>query len=433
MITFVMLHLTLLGTTVLPITVGISILRYRLWDIDLLLNRALVFGGLTLLIASAYVLMVCLFGALFHSRNNLALSILATGLIAILFHPLRQRLQRTINRLMYGERDDPATVLAKLGERLAYAAVPEATLPIIVETIAQALKLPYVAISETSGDGRSGELLTESGEPTQELTKFPLVYQGQAIGKLLAAQRAPAETFTPAEQRLLENIAQQAGAAVFAAQLTRHLQVSRQELVTSREEERRRIRRDLHDGLGPRLASLSLRLDATRNYLHTDPASADHELAELKGQVQEAIQDIRRLVYELRPPTLDQLGLVPALRQFAAQHNTNGVYFEVQAPESLPILPAAVEVAAYRIAMEGMTNAARHANASRCSVRLTAGDNLHLEIEDNGVGMRDRVPYGVGLASMRERAAELSGDFRLQSSPGAGTLLSISLPIAGPE
>jgi signal transduction histidine kinase len=379
------------------------------------------------------MLMVGLFGVLFHSGNNLGLSILATGLVAILFHPLRQRLQRAINRLMYGERDDPATVLARLGERLAYTAVPEATLPTITETIGQALKLPYVAISENGGDGQSGEVLTEFGKPTPELAAFPLVYQGQAIGKLLAGRRAPAETFTPAEQRLLENIAQQAGAAVYAAQITRHLQASRQELVTSREEERRRIRRDLHDGLGPRLASLSLRLDATRNYLHADPASADHELAELKGQVQDAIQDIRRLVYELRPPALDQLGLVPALREFAAQHNTNGVYFQVQALERLPNLPAAVEVAAYRIALEAMTNAARHAHASRCYVRLTAGDDLHLEIEDNGVGMPDRVPYGVGLASMRERAAELGGNFRLQSSPEAGTLLSISLPIAGLE
>jgi GAF domain-containing protein len=158
--------------------------------------------GLTLLVASAYVLIVGLFGVLFRLGNNLALYILATGLIAILFHPLRQRLQQTINRLMYGERDDPATVLARLGERLANTAVPGAILPTIVETIAQALKLPYVAISEEVGRRRSEDVLTEYGRPVRDLTAFPLVYQGQAIGKLVAGRRAGDDY--PDEQHLLK-------------------------------------------------------------------------------------------------------------------------------------------------------------------------------------------------------------------------------------
>jgi len=334
---------------------------------------------------------------------------------------------------MYGERDDPATVLARLGKRLANTAVSGAILPTIVETIAQALKLPYGAISEEAGKGRSEAVLTENGQAVRDVTAFPLVYQGKVIGKLLAGRRAPGEAFTPAEQRLLENIAQQAGAAVYAAQLNRHLQVSRQQLVTSREEERRRIRRDLHDGLGPRLATLSLRLDATHNYLVYDPEMAEQELQELKSQVQEAIQDIRRLVYDLRPPALDQLGLVPALREFAAQHNGNGLHIGVEAPERLPSLPAAVEVAAYRIALEAITNTARHARASRCAVRLTAGDDLCLEIKDNGIGMPEPVPSGVGLASLRERAEELGGTFDLQSTAGVGTSVSICLPISTPQ
>jgi hypothetical protein len=234
----VMAHLSVLAQAALPVTIAISILRYRLWDIDLLINRTLVFGGLTLLIAVAYVIMVGVLSELFQAGKNVLLSILATGLIAILFQPLRQRLQQAVNRLMYGERDDPATVLSRLGARLANTAVPDEILPGIVETIAQALKLPYVAIIQGDSAGSSDDLVADYGDPSKDAMPFSLVYQGQVIGQLMAAPRALGETFTPAERRLLENIAQQAGAAVYAAQLTHHLQRSRQQLVASREEER---------------------------------------------------------------------------------------------------------------------------------------------------------------------------------------------------
>jgi signal transduction histidine kinase len=427
---FTMLHLNVLGTIALPATIAISITRYRLWEIDLLINRSLVFGGLTLLVAGTYIILVGVLGLFFQSGENTLLSILATGLIAILFHPLRQRLQQIINRIMYGDRDDPASVLSKLGQRLAQAGLPGDVLPAILEDIAQALKLPYVAIRQYRVDGQSELRIIEQGQPSLDLHAFPLVYRGQEIGQLLVAARSPGESFAPQERRLLENIAQQAGAAVYAAQLTAHLQQSRLRLITSREEERRRIHRDLHDGLGPQLATLSLKLDAASNYLAVDPAASEQLLKELKGQVQDAIQDVRRLVYDLRPAALDQLGLAPALREYAAQQNANGMQVCVEAPDLLPDLPAAVEVAAYRIVLEALTNAVRHAQASQCSVRITAGELLYLEIEDNGVGMPIDAPVGVGLSSMRERAVELGGEFRLLSRPGEGTHLSIRLPLS---
>jgi signal transduction histidine kinase len=428
LVALVIVLLSVLALAALPVTIAISILRYRLWEIDFILNRSLVFGTLTLLIAAAYVVVVGILGRLFQAANSVFLTILATGLIAILFHPLRQRLQQAVNRLMYGDRDDPAMVLSRLIERLANTAIPGEILPTIVETIAQTLKLPYVAIvQQDSGDG---SMVVEFGKLPSETEGFPLVYQGQAIGQLLAAPRTPGEAFTPTERRLLENIAKQAGAAVVAAQLTQHLQHSRQQLVTSREEERRRIRRDLHDGLGPQLATMSLKLDAIGNYLTNDRESTERLLHELKDQVQDAIQDIRRLVYDLRPPALDQLGLVPALREFAAQHSANGLHIRIDAPETLPPLPAAVEVAAYRIALEALTNTARHAHASQCTLRLKLEDELCLEIMDNGVGLPAQPSSGVGLASMRERTAELGGEFSLQSKPGAGTHLTIRLPLA---
>jgi signal transduction histidine kinase len=430
LIALIMLHLTILGNAALPVTIGLSILRYRLWNIDLLINRSLVFGGLTLLVAAAYVSVVGVLGTLFQSGENVLLSILATGLIAILFHPLRQRLQQTVNRLMYGDRDDPATVLSRLIERLANTAVPGEILPNIVETIAQTLKLPYVAILRGSAEGEKAEIVAEFGEPISDAATFPLVYQSQTIGQLWVAPRAMGESFNQAEKRLLEKIAQQAGAAVYTAQLTHHLQRSRQQLVTSREEERRRIRRDLHDGLGPQLATMSLNLDATGNCLSSDPQTAEQLIQVLKNQVQDAIQDIRRLVYELRPPALDQLGLVPALREYAAQNSVNGLNITINAPEKMPSLPAAVEVAAFRIIMEALTNTVRHANADQCFVRLVAGDDLFFEIIDNGIGFPDHTPFGVGLSSMRERTSELDGTFELRSNPGAGVCLLIRLPLA---
>jgi signal transduction histidine kinase len=254
-----------------------------------------------MLVAATYVLLVGILGKVFQSGENLVLSILATGLVAILFHPLRQRLQQVINRIMYGDRDDPAAVLSRLGQRLAQAGMPGDVLPAILQDITQALKLPYAAIRQYSADGREQERIIEQGQPPDDVNAFPLVYRGQEIGQLLVTARSPGESFSSQERRLLENIAQQSGAAVYAAQLTGHLQKSRLQLITSREEERRRIHRDLHDGLGPQLATLSVKLDAARNYLSADPAASDRLLKELKGQVQDAIQDVRGLVYALRP------------------------------------------------------------------------------------------------------------------------------------
>lgn len=354
----------------LPIALGFSILRYRLWDIDIVINRTLVFGGLTFLVAAVYVLVVGVLGVLFQAGNNLLISILATGLIAILFNPLRQRLQGSVNRLLYGDRDDPVTVLSRLGKQLEVAATPDAILPTLVDTVAQALKLPYVAVVAKE-EGLEGEVIAHHGPPTGQTTSFLLAYQGQSVVELLVAPRSHGESFSPREQELLRDIARRASAAVYAAQLTTRLQHSREQLVLTREEERRRLQRDLHDGLGPQLAGLSLKLDAARNLVQRDPDAADQLLSELKAQTQTAITDIRRLVYDLRPPALDQLGLVSALKEYAASHNGNGrLQITIDAPPLMPPLPAAVEVAAYRIATEAMTNVIRHAAAHHCIVRL---------------------------------------------------------------
>jgi signal transduction histidine kinase len=201
--------------------------------------------------------------------------------------------------------------------------------------------------------------------------------------------------------------------------------------VTAREEERRRIRRDLHDGLGPALAGITLKLDAARNLLKRDINATDELLGELKTQTQSAIADIRRLVYDLRPPALDELGLIGALREYAARYSDDTLQIAMEA-DALPPLPAAVEVAAYRIATEALTNVVKHAHAKHCALRITCNArDLRLEICDNGVGVADDAHAGVGLTSMRERAAELGGTFTVESNDSEGTRVVATIPAEG--
>lgn len=418
-----------------PVSLGLAILQYRLWDIDILINRTLVYGGLTLSIVAIYTLIVGGLSAILHTRGNFGIALLATGFIAVLFQPLRERLQRSVNRFMFGERDDPYKVLSQLGRQLGETAVPTQTLPAITATICQTLKLPYAAIELTAGDGR--QLAANSGERgTAVLQEWPLRYQGEIVGWLQAAPRSPGEPFTAKEQQLLDDIAAQAGAAAYAVRLTTALQHSREKLVLAREEERRRIRRDLHDELGPTLASQTFAIDAILDLLENNPTAATRLLHGLKAQNQATVTEIRRLVYALRPPALDELGLVGALQAHAAQlHNPQSLQIQIIArPDPLPPLSAAVEVAAYRIALEAMTNAARHAQAHNCAVHLQAEDlHLALTIADDGRGLEPNGRHGVGLHSMRERAEELGGWLTVESMTNGGVQVTAVLPLSSPN
>jgi signal transduction histidine kinase len=437
----------------LPLSLFFAILRYRLFDIDIIINRALVYGTLTASVVGLYVLTVGSLGLLFQVSGNLLVSLSATGLVAVLFQPLRDRLQRGINRLMYGERDDPYAVLSRLGQRLEATLAPDAVLPTIAETVAQALKLPYAAIELQEGDRL--EIAAAYGKPANDLVRLPLVYQNVHIGELALARRAPDEAFSPVDQRLLGSIAHQAGVAAHAVRLNADLQRSRERLVTAREEERRRLRRDLHDGLGPTLAAQTLKVGSARALLTRDPAAADKLLAQLEGDIEVALADIRRLVYNLRPPALDELGLVAAIRDSAVQYGALGriggakdsdeLHILVDAPEHLPFLPAAVEVAAYRIVQEALTNVVRHAHARTCRVSLSLDDEkLQVEIRDDGIGLPPERQAGVGLTSMRERAEELGGTCLVEIAcpepgralakegmPNVGTRVLACLPCVG--
>jgi signal transduction histidine kinase len=365
-----------------------------------------------------------------RAESNPWLSLLATGLVAVLFGHLRARLQRGVNRLLYGQRDEPYTVIARLSQRLKEQLSADLVLLTIVETVAQALRLPYVAIGWNQEE--AFEPAASYGHKLGDPVSLPLVYQGETIGQLQLAPRAPGEAFTPADQRLLDELARQASLAAHAVRLSTDLQQARERLVLAREEERRRLRRELHDGVGPTLASLSQRIDTAAHLVSCDPEAAIVQLGALKAQIKSTIADLRRVAYTLRPPILDELGLMSALQEQVLQiQEVQGLRVTMEAPASFPELSAAVEVATYRIILEALTNVTRHAHAHHCLVCLGFPDEreLSLSIVDDGCGLPDAYQAGVGITSMRERAAELGGECLIISQSGSGTRVQVRLPL----
>jgi signal transduction histidine kinase len=429
---------------ILPLSIAVAVLRFRLWDINPIINRTLVYGTLSASTMALYLLVVGFFSNYFQSSTaNFVTAFLATGMIAILFQPLRERLQRGVNHLMYGERDDPAMVLARLSRRLDSSLATDSVLPTIVETVAQTLRLPYTAITlftreDNTGDTAGTRIVAEFGYPSSEFIHFPLTYQTNQVGELLLAPRAPGESLSPADIHLLGIIAQQAGVAAHGVQLTEELlrlnadlQQSRQRLVAAQAEERRRLRRDLHDGIGPTLASLSQRMDTAADLVASSPQASVEMLKELKGQVKGVLAEIRQLVYNLRPPVLDEFGLVSAIREHIAPYTgPNGLQITLNAPELMPSLSAALEVAAYRIALEAFTNVVQHAQASSCQIDISVEDNwLFLQISDDGKALSSHTHSGVGFTSMRERANELGGELSIEENLAGGLCVCARLPL----
>ncbi len=432
------------------VTIGIAILNHRLFDIDVVLSRTLVWLAMTAAVVGAYVGLVLGVGTLVGSDDSLVLSLVATGAVAVAFQPVRARVQRTVDRLLFGDRDDPYAVLARLGHRIEDTLATAELLPAIVRTTQEALRLPYAALFLERPGGPV--LAAASGVASGPTVRLPMVYQGQTVGALEVAPRGPGETFGAADRRLLEDLARQVGVAARTVNLAADLQHSRERIVVAREEERRRLRRDLHDGLGAQLAALILQAGAIRPLFRVDPDAADREIADLRDELRAAVADIRRLVAGLRPPALDELGLAGALRERLARldrpdggPDAPGLRVRFAAADPLPPLPAAAEVAAFRIVEEAVTNVVRHASATFVDVTLRVDEHsLDITVVDDGVGLADSGGAdgtglagskgadgtGLGLQSMRERATELGGSCTVTAVPtGRGTLVSVSLPL----
>jgi signal transduction histidine kinase len=414
------------GLTVVPAAIGIAVFRYRLFDIELIFSRTLVYATLTTGVVAGYLVIFLAVDQLVGIRG--VAGVIAAALVAMGFQPLREVLQRRVHRLVYGDRSDPYAALARLGQRLQSAPDPSEVFTTIVDGVSAALRLGYCAVSLRRDD--TLEVAAEQGIRGREPEfVLPLSYQGDEIGQLIA-EPAPRSVLSATDRQLLDDLARQAGAAVHSVRVMSDLQRSRERLIAAREEERLRLRRDLHDGLGPTLAALVFKIGLIRDSVRDDPARSDRLLHELGGETKNAIADIRSLVYALRPPALDELGLVGALREQAALlGESTGLEIAVASPH-LPELPPAVEVAAYRIVTEALTNVARHAQASRCDVELDLRDGLEIDVYDDGIGFAESARPGVGLRSMRERADELGGSFTAGKCAPHGTRIQVRLPVA---
>lgn len=427
-----------IGLTALPLPLGLAaaILLDHLFDIDVVVRRTFVYGGLTLGVVAVYVIVASGITAVVGGEHGFGVSLLATGVAALVALPLRDGLQRAVSRFLYGERDEPWRAMRRLGQRLELAAEPERVFPTIVDTVADALRLPYVGLELVGADARLA-MVAEHGRRQEAVVTVPIADGTERVGSLDLGIRPGERGFRADELELVEDLARQAAIAIRAVRLRADLARSHERLLLAREEERRRLRHDLHDGLGPSLAAIGLRAEASAELLSSDPETARRLLDELGADVQTTLADIRRLVDGLRPPALDELGLLGAIQQQAArlEGTTNAgpgpVITVVSSPDPLPVLPAAVEVAAYRIAVEALTNAVRHAAARMCQVRLTATDQLRIEVVDDGRGLPAGQTPGTGLESMQARATELGGSLRIDRPRGGGTRLEAGLPIAG--
>jgi signal transduction histidine kinase len=323
--------------------------------------------------------------------------------------------------------------MARLGRQVEDAATAEPVLGSVATVVASSLRLPYAAVELRVGD--EWVPAAAAGQPPAEVAVFPLTFQRETVGRLVAGQRTPGEKLSPDDERLLGNLARQVAPAAHAVALRQALDASRAGLATAREEERRRLRRDLHDGLGPTIAGLTLGLDAAR-IMAGEHGELDDLLTRLKAETQQALADIRRIAYGLRPPALDQIGLAGALREEITrlEHQVPGLSVTLQLPEpDLCPLPAAVEVAVYRIITEAVTNVVRHAGARSCQVSITtSGQELSLEVDDDGAGMPDGWRAGVGITAMRERAVELGGQLVIEPRVPHGTRIMARLPLSRP-
>jgi len=400
-------------------------------------------GGLLAVLLLGYVLLVFLgvvvAGALFTGDRGIVLDppwwlhVVALAVVAATFAPLRHWLRDAVDDLVSAQGDDAYALVGRLNAELQQMASPRATLPRVAQMIAADLHLPYVLITVDEGlavEGTSGPAEVSVGQAPAgaPLGRLPITYLDRTLGLLVVGGRSSGRPLSQRDRTLLGDVARQLGIALYAARLTIDLQASRERLVAAREEERRRIRNDLHDGLAPTLSSLQLQLGAIQRLMRDRPDEAERLLDGLRESLRAATSEIRRLVNDLRPPTLDVFGLVGALRQLIPAQTD--IAFDLRAPEPIPALPAAVEVAAYRIAGEAIHNVIRHSGARRCVLRLElATDELRLEVSDDGRGFPADRPAGVGASSMRERAAELGGSLTLENASEGGARVLARLPL----
>ncbi|MFC5824950.1 sensor histidine kinase [Nonomuraea insulae] len=405
----------------IPFAIAFSVMRYRLYGIDTVVSRAFVAAGVVAVVSAVYFGVGTLSGLVLSGYDQVA-GIAAALFAGAFFQPLRRALQRAVDRLLYGAVGDPGV----LAERLTQAVRrgdPAKALTSVVGVLRDGLAVEGVAVEVADGEPR----YVESGRVGPAPREVPLVWHGTRVGRLLVGAPGPRRFPAAHNERVLATLTPYAADVAHAVRMAADLQRSRERILTAREEERRRLRRDLHDGLGQTLSAMAMTLNMARLSLRNSPDAADDLLRDLHTGMSAVTNDIRELVYGLRPPALDDLGLAQAVRDLAGQAPPDT---EVEVDGPVEDLPAAVEVAVYRIVQEALTNIRRHAEASSATIAIQREQAvLRVLIADDGKGLPESHRTGVGLGSMRERAAELGGICVVTGRPGAGTRVEVMLPL----
>jgi signal transduction histidine kinase len=408
----------------LPVAIAVAILSHGLYDLRRAAHQTLLWLAMSGTVAGIYALVVAAAAALVPGHQAWWPPALAAGAAALLLIPLRETLQRAVTRIIYGRWHEPYEVLADLGQRLEAAADIDRLLDAAVTELTVGLGLTEVGVRSLDGT-------TIAGTAGVNGITIPLVAYGTAVGEL--TYRSPGPPLSAAGQRLVRDLARHLGGAVHAWLLRADLQRARERLVLAREEERRRLRRDLHDGIGPALAGLTLKTETARALLPPGTDAASRQLRDLSEEIRRTVTDVRRVVEGLRPPALDELGLAGACAQAVERLTAAaGLAARVEVPGELPALAAAAEVAAYRIVVEAVTNVVRHARARCCQVILAwSPAGLSIAVTDDGSGLPAAIRQGNGLAIMRERAEELGGTLTIADAV-PGVSVQARRPAAAP-
>jgi signal transduction histidine kinase len=434
-------NMAVLSFVLIPIAIGFAILKHGLYDIDVVINKTLVYGLLAALITAVYVGIVVGIGTVVGSKRNLALSILATALVAVGFQPARERVQRLANRLVYGKRATPYEVLSEFSGGMAHSVATEELLPRMARMVADGTGAAHVDVwlrvgselvrevswPDSDGGPTADPPVVQGDEVTVQGTNGAVAvrHQGELLG-VIGVTKAAGDAFTSAESKLLEDLASQAGLVLRNVRLIEELRTSRQRLVSAQDEERRRLERNLHDGAQQRLVSIALVLRMAKTVLHpeSDPRMAER-LDQASEQLQLALQELRELARGIHPAILTDRGLGPAL-QSLADRSTVPATLESSLDGRMP---APVEATAYFVVSEALANVGKYSKASAVTIRVGSSEGeLRFEVSDDGVGGADP-SRGSGLRGLSDRVAAVDGTLAIESPPGGGTRLVVRIPL----
>jgi signal transduction histidine kinase len=431
---------TVLSFAGIPIATGVAVMKYRLYEIDVVINKAVVLGALAAFITAVYVAIVVGIGAIVGRGGGIVLPGVAAAVVALAFQPARRRAQHLANRLVYGKRATPFEVLSAFSDRVSGTYAAEDVLPRMARILGEGTGAARAQVWLRIGEKvrRTASWPSDEGPATVTLRHgelpdlpgvdraVPVRDQGMLLGALTLT-KGRGESVTPAEERLLANLASQVGLVLRNVRLIEELRASRQRIVTAQDEERRRLERNIHDGAQQQLVALSVKLRLLKALSGKDPEKADELVEQIQAETRDALENLRDLARGVYPPLLADKGLAAALE---AQARKSPLPVEVKSDGVGRYLEEA-EAAAYFCVLEALQNAAKYAEASRVRVRLWTEDGeLAFAVEDDGAGFDPELtPRGSGLQNMADRVEALGGSLAIESTPGAGTTVSGRIPV----